>query len=43
MNLFVRGIGGFDNSNTKYESHISIPKIPKRDPDAVLKVKNILI
>ena len=38
MNLFIRGIGGFESQPKKYKNYISIPKIPKRSPDVVLKV-----
>lgn len=39
MNLFIRGIGGFESAPKKYKNYIQIPKIPKRAPDAVLKVE----
>ena len=39
MNLFVRGIGGFETSPKKYRNYIPIPKLPKRSPDAVLEEK----
>lgn len=38
MNLFIRGIGGFESGNKKYKNYIKVPKIPKRKPDAVLEV-----
>jgi hypothetical protein len=38
MNLFIRGIGGFESQPKKYKNYISIPKLPKRNPDVVLKV-----
>ena len=37
MNLFIRGIGGFEAQPPKYKTFIQIPKIPERAPDAVLK------
>jgi acyl dehydratase len=39
MNLFIRGIGGFESQPKKYKTYIKIPQLPKRNPDAVLKEK----
>ena len=39
MNLFIRGIGGFESQPKKYKNYIQIPKLPKRSPDAIMKVR----